>query len=385
MPRLAAAIVPVRGTWRVQKTLARGMKLAGLWVRDAPFTPVPGTVASMPPLRHGEPSMPMATLSTGGPAVSRIGLGLAALGRPAYITAGREHDLPDRSVAAMRDRTFAVLDAAYAAGIRYVDAARSYGRAEEFLGGWLSQPGHADLVVGSKWGYRYTGGWRLDADHQEVKEHSLAMFRTQVAESRALLGDRIALYQVHSLTTDSPLRHDAPLLAALGELRDSGVIVGLTTSGPRQADALRWALDVTVSGRPLFAAAQVTWNPLEPTVESAAAEAAEAGWAVIIKEALANGRLVPGGDGPGRTSEGFGPADDGPLARLAAERGVGEDAVALAAALANPWATVVLSGAVTPEQIRENIAALTVGDLPPLDIAEPPEEYWGRRGARPWH
>ena len=342
--------------------------------------------------------MPMATLSSGGPSVSRIGLGLAALGRPAYITAGREHDLPDRSVAGMRDRTFAVLDAAYAAGIRYVDAARSYGRAEEFLGGWLSRSGHADVVVGSKWGYRYTGNWRLDADRQEVKEHSLAMFRTQVAESRALLGDRIALYQVHSLTLDSPLLGDAPLLAALGELRDSGVIVGLTTSGPRQADVLRWALDVTVSGRPLFAAAQVTWNPLEPTVGSAAAEAAEAGWAVIIKEALANGRLAPGGDGPGRTGEGSRRAGDGPgagdpdpaslgypLARLAAERGVGEDAIALAAALANPWATVVLSGAVTPEQIRENIAALTVGDLPPLDIAEPPDEYWNQRAARPWH
>jgi hypothetical protein len=34
----------------------------------------------------------------------------------------------------------------------------------------------ADVIVGSKWGYRYTGGWRLDAPQQEVKEHSLAMF-----------------------------------------------------------------------------------------------------------------------------------------------------------------------------------------------------------------
>ena len=340
--------------------------------------------------------MPMVGLGPGGPAVSRIGLGLAALGRPAYITAGRERDLPDRSVAAMRDRTFEVLDAAYAAGIRYVDAARSYGRAEEFLGDWLSRPGHADVVAGSKWGYRYTGDWRLDADRQEVKEHSLAMFRVQLAESRALLGDRIALYQVHSLTPDSPLLGDTPLLAALGELRDSGVIVGLTTSGPHQADVLRRALDVTVSGRPLFAAAQVTWNPLEPSVGLAAAEAAEAGWAILVKEALANGRLAPSGDAPERAVDGSGragpaggaphpPLSRHPLTRLAAERGVREDAIALAAALANPWATVVLSGAVTPGQVRENLAALTVGDLPPLDIAEPPDEYWNQRAARPWH
>ena len=79
------------------------------------------------------------TLGAGGPVVSRIGLGLAALGRPAYITSGRERDLPDRSVVGLRTRTFSMLDAAYAAGVRYVDAARSYGRAEEFLAaGWPS-------------------------------------------------------------------------------------------------------------------------------------------------------------------------------------------------------------------------------------------------------
>src|ERR1700721_1848185 len=145
-------------------------------------------------------SIPMTALGAGGPAVSRIGLGLAALGRPAYITSGRDQDLPDRSVAGMRAQTFSMLDAAYTAGIRYVDAARSYGRAEEFLAGWLGQRGHADVIIGSKWGYRYTGDWRLDAPRQEVKEHSLAMFTTQLAQSRALLGDRLTLYQVHSLT-----------------------------------------------------------------------------------------------------------------------------------------------------------------------------------------
>jgi aryl-alcohol dehydrogenase-like predicted oxidoreductase len=175
--------------------------------------------------------MPTATLGAGGPVVSRIGLGLAALGRPAYITGGREDDLPDRSVAGLRARTFSVLDAAYAAGVRYVDAARSYGRAEEFLGGWLAERGHPDVVVGSKWGYRYTGDWRLDADQQEVKEHSLAMFRSQLAESRTLLDERLTLYQVHSVTPDSGLFTDAPLLAALARLRADGVIIGFTTSG----------------------------------------------------------------------------------------------------------------------------------------------------------
>ena len=51
--------------------------------------------------------MPTSTLGAGGPVVSRIGLGLAALGRPAYITSGREEDLPDRSVAGLRTRGLA--------------------------------------------------------------------------------------------------------------------------------------------------------------------------------------------------------------------------------------------------------------------------------------
>lgn len=327
--------------------------------------------------------MPMVSLGPGGrdgPAVSRIGLGLAALGRPAYITAGRGRDLPDRGVRALRARTFDVLDAAYAAGIRYADAARSYGRAEEFLGGWLALPGHDEMVIGSKWGYRYTGEWRLSARQHEVKEHSLAMFTAQVAQSRALLGHRLALYQVHSLTTDSGLLDDPALLAALGDLRDSGVLVGLTTSGPNQAGTLRRALAVQADGRPLFAVAQVTWNLLEPSVGAAAAEAAAAGVTVIVKEALANGRLAPSAPG-----EDAGPP--APLTALAAEFGVGEDAIALAAALANPWAAIVLSGAVTAGQLRANLAALTVGALPLYgltDLAEPPPEYWTRRAARPW-
>jgi aryl-alcohol dehydrogenase-like predicted oxidoreductase len=316
--------------------------------------------------------MQAARLGPGGPAVSRIGLGLAALGRPAYITAGRAGDLPDRSIAGLRARTSAMLDAAYEAGIRYADAARSYGRAEEFLGGWLAQRGHPDMIAGSKWGYRYTGGWRLDARQQEVKELSLAMFTTQLAETRALLGDRLALYQVHSLTLDSGLFTDVPLLTALARLRAEGVLIGLTTSGPGQADTIRRALEVTVDGRQLFTAVQVTWNLLEPSAGPAAAEAASAGWAVLVKEAVANGRLTPAGEPPAEVTA------------LAAAHGVTEDAIAMAAALANPWATVVLSGAVTRQQLHQNLAALTVGPLAELGLAESPGAYWAARSARPW-
>src|SRR5690349_4107532 len=127
--------------------------------------------------------------------VARIGLGLAAVGRPAYINLGRDADLPaGRSVEAMRGRAHELLDQAYAAGVRYFDVARSYGRSEEFLASWL--PGHDDALVGSKWGYTYTANWQLEAEAHEVKDHSVATFERQVGETRALLGDRLGLYQI---------------------------------------------------------------------------------------------------------------------------------------------------------------------------------------------
>jgi aryl-alcohol dehydrogenase-like predicted oxidoreductase len=323
---------------------------------------------------HGVPAV---RLGGRGPMVSRMGLGLAALGRPAYITGGRASDLPDRSVSGMRARTRAMLDAAYDAGIRYVDAARSYGLAEEFLAGWLADRGHPDMTVGSKWGYRYTGNWRFDAPKQEIKDHSLAAFESQLAQTRAILGSTLALYQVHSLTEDSGALSDTALLTAMARLRGDGVMIGLTTSGPLQATTLRRALDTTVDGEPLFSAAEVTWNLLEPSVEPAAAQAAEAGWAILIKEAVANGRLAPGGDKAGPSS---------PLARIADAHGLTPDAIALAAALAKPWAAVVLSGAVTREQLTANLAALAVTGLhdPGLDMAEPADAYWSARSHRPW-
>src|SRR5262249_54335799 len=112
------------------------------------------------------------TLGATGLRVTRLGLGLAALGRPGYITLGRDPDLPaDRSPDAMYARAAAVLDAACGAGIGYVDVARSYGRAEEFLARWLRERdvGRTAPTVGSKWGYRYTAGWRVDAAVHEEK------------------------------------------------------------------------------------------------------------------------------------------------------------------------------------------------------------------------
>jgi len=285
--------------------------------------------------------------------VHRIGLGLAAVGRPGYINLGRSRDLPaDRPVEALRRRSHELLDAAYAAGVRYVDAARSYGLAEEFLAGWLD--GRPDVVVGSKWGYTYTAGWRVDATVHETKDHSVATFDRQLAETTSLLGDRLDLYQIHSVTPESGALTDRALHGRLAELAARGVTVGLSTSGPRQADAIREALRVQVDGVPLFRSVQATWNPLEPSAGPALAQAHADGRVVIVKEALANGRLAD------------------------------RDAAVIAAALREPWVDVVLSGAATTDQLASNLRALDIADPGTFPQAERPDVYWRERAALPW-
>jgi aryl-alcohol dehydrogenase-like predicted oxidoreductase len=311
--------------------------------------------------------------------VSRIGLGLAALGRPAYINIGRQQDFGiDRSTAGLERRCHEMLDAAYAAGVRYFDAARSYGMAENFLASWLEARNlpRGAITVGSKWGYTYVGSWQLDAAVHEVKDLSLETLRRQIIESRTLLGDRLHLYQVHSATLESRILENAAVIGELLRLRLTGLVIGLTVTGPNQSDVIRRALDVTVDGVNPFQVVQATWNLLERSAGAALAEAKAGGWGVIVKEALANGRLTDRADGEHLAA----------LRNEALARRTSIDAVALAAALSRPWADVVLSGAVTAEQLESNLQAVALAQDAARwpDIAESPADYWARRSALPW-
>lgn len=309
-------------------------------------------------------------------AIRRLGIGLAALGRPAYINVGSAGELPpERSVEAMREATWSVLDAAYAAGVRWVDAARSYGRAEEFLGGWLAARDPEGVRVSSKWGYTYVGEWKTEAKVHEVKEHSLGRFQAQYEETRSLLDGYLAVYQVHSLTEESPLFQDTALQEALARLTSQGVRVGFSTSGPRQADTIRRAMGLEVAGQRLFSTVQSTWNILETSAGDALSEAHDAGLHVLLKEVLANGRLAV--QPPSEVRD------------LASKHDARPDAVALAAALSNPWADTVLIGAVSTGQLRANLSATDVlldeGDLEELARPNvPAERYWAERSALSW-
>ena len=162
------------------------------------------------------------------------------------------------------------------------------------------------------------------------------------------------------------------VVAELADLRASGVQIGVTASGTSQPETIESAI-----GLGMFDALQATWNLHERAAERALAAAHDAGIRVIVKEALANGRLSPRGR-------------NGALDAVAARRGTTSDAIALAAALARPWADTVLLGAASVDTLASNLAAQDVRWSGELErelsgLAEPSAAYWQTRSRLRWN
>ncbi len=244
------------------------------------------------------------------------------------------------------------------------------------MASWLTKRGVEpdEVTIGSKWGYEYTVGWQIHAEKHEVKDLSVSALRRQLEETCGLLGEHLDLYQVHSATLESGVLEDEAVLGELKDLKETGVAVGLSVTGPRQAETIARALETEV-----FDTVQATWNLLERSASDALTRAHEAGLGVIVKEALANGRLAVREGGA-----------DERLVAIARERGQTPDALALSATLAQPWADVVLSGAATVEELRSNLSALEAVpydqeiDRRLLPLREEREHYWSERASLPW-
>ena len=338
-----------------------------------------------------------------------LGLGLAALGRPGYINIGHDADIKGKSMDEMREHAHETLDAAWAMGVRYFDCARSYGASEEFLSSWLRSRDipRDKIVVGSKWGYTYTADWKIDTAGQahEVKEHTAENLAAQFPQSSELLDPYMRLYQIHSATKSSGVLKNKEVVAELSELKAAkGVRIGLTLSGVEQGDTLREAMEVTApDGTPLFDCVQATWNVMEQSGGPALLEAKKAGMEVIVKEALANGRLSSR-----NPDEGVLPVMEA-LRELASDFGsppgrfdsfvYKPDAAAIAIAMHQGFDAMVLSGASTTEQMRSNAGAITLlrrfrdgGARAEERIAEvlavgraDPEAYWSQRSKLAWN
>jgi aryl-alcohol dehydrogenase-like predicted oxidoreductase len=330
--------------------------------------------------------MPLPTnpLGKNGPKIPRLGLGLAALGRPGYINLGHGADMAENYVIdAMERRTHRMLDLAYREGVRYFDVARSYGRGEIFLKNWLDEKQPDDVFVGSKWGYTYTADWQVEAEKHEVKEHSVSRLQQQWAKSKALL-PYLKLYQIHSATLKTGVLDDKDVLTELAALKEKGIRIGLSVSGPEQADTLERAMLTRIDGTHLFDVVQATFNVLEQSMADSLRQAADSGMGIIVKEALANGRLTP------RNQDADFAKTRGTLENMARSYDSSVDAIALAFVLAHPWAHVVLSGAAVEAHLYSNLSAaqleLSDDSLDHLhQFSESPDQYWQERSQLSWN
>lgn len=311
----------------------------------------------------------------------KLGLGTAAIGRPRYINIQKGR-LTDFKVEAFEKEGLALLDQAYSSGIRYYDTAPGYGMAEKMLIKWAKK--YNDIEIATKWGYTYVADFDPKAKVHEVKEHSLSKLEEQWTRSQLLI-PQLSVYQIHSATLETGVLQNQAILNRLAQLKaENGLQIGVTTTGPNQTEVIKKAVELRVNGIRLFDVFQVTYNILDQSLSEAMGYFDNGDRRLVIKEALANGRLFRNKDYPlyepiYKTLEG-----------LAGKYEVGIDAIALRFCMDSVPATAVLSGAAVGHHLDDNLKSesikLSHADIAQLQsLAIDANAYWTERKRLKWN
>ena len=315
---------------------------------------------------------------------NNIGLGTAAIGRPLYINLNQVRGTEKFSLSSFKQSGLQLLNAAYASGVRHFDTAPGYGLAEQLLIEWLAVQNDRTITVSTKWGYTYVANFDPHATEHEVKEHSLTKLNEQWEVSRNLL-PHLKIYQIHSATFDSKVLKNQAVLERLHELKkEHNLVIGLTTTGDNQVDVLEKAMQIFIKGEKLFQSYQCTFNILDQSVARYIDVLKDLKDNFIIKEALANGRLIP--------NRNFANYTDlyKYMKQLSEKYDVGPDAVALAyCAALFPQATV-LSGANNTNHLEANLKSnsidLTRDELDTLKTySTAAQVHWKERKNLEWN
>ncbi len=303
---------------------------------------------------------------------------MAAIGRPLYINIKTADSLQNPDKSALQAHALDLLDTAYQLGIRHFDSAPGYGIAEEILLDWTRKRNYSDIGISTKWGYIYTANFEKNPEQHEVKEHSLQVLKQQWQYSQQLL-PYLNMYQIHSATLDSGVLENKEALGELAAIKKTFHIqIGLTTSGVQQNEVIKKALTLTVEGKPIFTVFQVTYNLFEQSIAEVIELLHAANATIIIKESLANGRVL-------RSQ-----TNDALLKTLAAKYNVGKDAVAMRFCMDTLKPAFVLSGAATVKQLEQNLLANTftlhadeIDQLKKMRVDR--EAYWHERKQLAWN
>jgi aryl-alcohol dehydrogenase-like predicted oxidoreductase len=275
------------------------------------------------------------------------------------------------------ETAFAIMDAAWARGIRWFDTADAYGggRSEEWIGRWRAERGAESLVVTTK-------VFHPDPD-DPTRGLAPDRVRRRVVRSLERLGvERIDLYLAHEPDPETPLSES---VATFEELVEEGLILAWGLSN-YDADGIR---DALAHGRP--ALVQNSYSLLDRGDEDGVLPLCAAeGIAYVPFGPLSGGWLT----GKYRRGEQF-PAGSRmtqrpePYERLvgdrvfdgldrlgeeAARRGVDMATLAFAWVLSHPAVTGAVCGPGRPEHLEPVLAALDVQLTP--DERERIGSFW---------
>ncbi|MCG9793450.1 aldo/keto reductase [Flavobacterium algicola] len=313
----------------------------------------------------------------------KIGLGTAAIGRPHYINI-RDTTSEAFDLKSFKKKAFQVLNAAYKKGVRYYDTAPGYGIAEQIVSEWLKTKEDDTIEVATKWGYVYTANFELDANIHELKDHSVDQLIKQWEDSKILFPNLTTL-QIHSATFESGVLEDEAVLQKMAQLKlKQNIHIGLSVSGDNQVAILKRALEIEYNNKPLFEVFQVTYNILDQSLLEIIDTIKKNQNRVIIKEALANGRLLPNANYPHYYKMYT------TLEALAKKYEVGVDAIALRFCIQSVDPFIVLSGASSVQHVKDNNKAnnfeLSQEDLETLyTFKVKPSKYWSERKQLQWN
>jgi aryl-alcohol dehydrogenase-like predicted oxidoreductase len=291
--------------------------------------------------------------------------------------------------------SFAILDAAYEGGIRFVDTADVYpapptlatvGDTEHLLGRWMRERGNRDDLVLATKGYFPTGS--LPTERGNSRRH---LTEACEASLRRLETDHVDVYLCHGWDVSVPIEQT---LRALEDLKQAGKILhpGICNVRAHElAEAVVVAQRHDVVG---FEGLQHRYSILlREAEESLFPVAAQFGLGVMVYNPLAGGLLTgkyPPGSAPAAGSR-FGLGSYGEIyrarywsegnleaaqtvARLCREHGISPVTASVAWALAHSAVSTVIVGASRPDQVAVNLDGAGA-DLP-KELREELDAVW---------